>query len=82
MSISQAEWDVDYASNDADVGYSEHELSEEEQGEEHIAMSKESKKDIRYYRVPKLNWGAMSYYTMINLKSEAKLEPTLTRNLN
>ena len=82
MGTSQAESDVDYASNDADVGYSEDELSEEEQDEEDIAMSKESIKDIRYYRVPKLNWGATSYYTIINLKSEAKSEPTLTRNLN
>ena len=64
MSTSQAESDVDYTSNDADAGYSEDELSREEQYEADIAMSK----DIRYYRVPKLNWGATSYYTMINLK--------------
>ena len=38
-------------------------------------------KNIRYCRVPKLNWGATSYYTMINLKSEATSEPPLTRNL-
>ena len=78
MSISHGESDVDYASNDADLGYSEDELSEEKQDEEDIAMSKESKKDICNCRVPKLKWGATSYYTMINLKSEQ----TLTRNLN
>ena len=42
MSTSQAESDVDYASNYADVGYSEDELSEEEQDEEDIAMSKDT----------------------------------------
>ena len=41
--------------------------------EEDIVMSK----DVRYYRVPKLNWGETSYYTIVNLKSE----PPLTRNL-
>ena len=38
-------------------------------------------KDIRYYRVLKLNWGETSYYTMVNLKSEATSEPPLIRNL-
>ena len=66
MNKSQAESGVNYESDDADVGCNEDELSEEEQDEEDIAMSK----DIRYYRVPKLNWGATSS------------ELPLTRNLS
>ena len=37
--------------------------------------------EIRHYKVPKLNWNATSYFTVINLRSEATTEPPLTRNL-
>ena len=72
MSKSQAESGVNYESDNADVGWSEDELSEEEQSEEDIAMSK----DIRYYRVPQLNWGAMSLPLTRNL-SDAEFESVI-----
>ena len=78
MRSDQPESDTDGAKGgtEHDSG-SEDDLSDQEVEEEGVPLDTE----IRHYKVPKLNWNATSYFTVINLRSEATTEPPLTRNL-
>ena len=54
---------------------SEDDQIDQEVEEEGVPMDTE----IRHYKVPKLNWNATSYFTVINLRSEAT---TVVRSYN